>query len=80
MPLTTVSGHPIRFCRKVYIPGVPRETFGFKLVGIKCDVSVFGDVKRNPFLTVVGYISDIRGAINLYTKNIVRFINGFFEY
>ena len=41
---------------------------------------VFGDVKRNPFLTVVDYISDIRGAINLYTKNIVQFINGFFKY
>ena len=45
VPLTTVSGHAMRFCRKVYIPGVPRETFGqslgFKLVGIKCDVTRF---------------------------------------
>ena len=48
--------------------------------GLSVMSRVFGDVKRNPFLTVVGYISDIRGAINLYTKNIVRFINGFFKY
>lgn len=47
VPLTTVSGHAMRFCRKVYIPGVPRETFGqslgllVKLVGIKCDVTRF---------------------------------------
>lgn len=54
VPLTIVSGHPMRFCRKVYIPGVPREIFGqslgFSWWGFSVMSRVFCDFKRKPFL------------------------------